>query len=163
MAEITQNTAKNRMVLMVDSSDHITGKVGLTLTLTLSKNGAAFASITPTVTERGNGWYNVAYTSSHTDTLGDLALHASAAGADPTDLLDNVVDRSKDLLDYTDAIEPSLTLRGAARLIAAVLAGDAIVSGTNITFRNALADTKARIVVTVDESGNRTFTTIDPT
>jgi hypothetical protein len=151
------------MVLMIDSSDHITGKTGLTLTITLSKNGGAFSSISPTVTERGNGWYNIALTSAHTDTLGDLALHVSAAGADPTDRFDDVVDRPKDLLDYADAVEASLTLRQAVRLISAVLAGDAVVSGNNIIFRNALADTKNRIVVTVDESGNRTFTTIDPT
>src|SRR3954464_13262830 len=92
---LKQSTARNRMILMVDSSDHITGKTGLTLTITASKDGAAFASISPTVTERGNGWYNVALTSSHTDTLGDLAVHITATGADPTDFCAVVeVDRS---------------------------------------------------------------------
>jgi hypothetical protein len=84
------------MVLMVDSSDHITGIAGLTLAITASKNGAAFSSISPTVTDRGDGWYNIALTSAHTDTLGDLALHivetgSPLAGADPTDVVDEVV------------------------------------------------------------------------
>jgi hypothetical protein len=79
------------MVFMTDSADHVTGKTGLTLTITASKAGAAFASVTPTVTERGSGWYSLAFTTSHSDTLGDLALHITGTGADPADLLFNVV------------------------------------------------------------------------
>jgi hypothetical protein len=74
------------MVFMTDSSDHISGKTGLTLTITASKDGGAFASISPTVTERGSGWYSLALTTSNTDTVGDLSLHATATGADPTDM-----------------------------------------------------------------------------
>lgn len=73
------------MVFMKDSGDHVTGKTGLTLTITGSKNGAAFASISPTVTERGNGWYSLALTTSHTDTAGDFALHVTGTAADPYD------------------------------------------------------------------------------
>jgi hypothetical protein len=76
---------------MVDSTDHVTGKTGLTLTITASKDGAAFASITPTVTELANGFYKLALTTSHTDTLGDLALHITGTAADPTDLVRQVV------------------------------------------------------------------------
>jgi hypothetical protein len=87
MRKAKQSTAKNVMVLMVQSSDHITGLAGLTLTITASKDGAAFAGIAPAVTDRGNGWYNVALTASDTDTLGDLALHVTGAAADPADLV----------------------------------------------------------------------------
>jgi hypothetical protein len=87
---LKQNTARNLMALMTDSTDHITGKTGATLTITASKNGGAFASISPTVTERGDGWYSLALTSSHTDTLGDFVLHITASGADPTDLREEV-------------------------------------------------------------------------
>lgn len=76
---------------MTDVLDHTSGSTSLTLTITVSKDGDAFGSITPTVTERGNGWYNLALTTSHTDTLGDLALHIEATGADDTDLLCRVV------------------------------------------------------------------------
>src|SRR6266849_4014368 len=85
------STARNRPILMVDSVDHVTGKTGLTLTITASKDGAAFASITPTVTKLSNGWYNVALTTTHTNTLGAFVLHVSSAGADPTDVLDEIV------------------------------------------------------------------------
>ena len=91
MSLLKQSTAREKMVFMTDSSDHVTGKTGLTLTITASKNGAAFASITPTVTERGNGWYSLSLTSSHTDTLGDLALHVTGTAADPSDLVWEVV------------------------------------------------------------------------
>lgn len=96
MRKAKQSTAKNVMVLMVDSTDHITGKTGLTLTITASKDGGAFGSISPTVTERGNGWYSVALTASHTDTLGDLALHITGAAADPADMVLLVEARSVD-------------------------------------------------------------------
>jgi hypothetical protein len=78
------------MVFLTDSTDHVTGKTGATLTITLSKDGAAFASISPTVTERGDGWYSLALTSGNTDTLGDLVLHITASGADPIDLREQV-------------------------------------------------------------------------
>jgi hypothetical protein len=89
--ELKQSTAYDLMVWMADSADHLTGKTGLTLTVTASKAGAAFASISPTVTERGSGWYGLALTSSHTDTLGDFAYHITGTGADPADGLCQVV------------------------------------------------------------------------
>lgn len=90
MKDLKQSTAYDYMVFMTDSTDHVTGKTGLTLTITASKAGAAFASISPSVTERGNGWYSLALTTSHTDTLGDFALHITSSGADPTDCLAQV-------------------------------------------------------------------------
>ena len=89
---LAKSTARNLMVFLTDSTDHVTGLTGATLTITLSKDGAAFASISPTVTERGNGWYNIALTTSHTNTVGDLVLRATAASADPIDLREQVVE-----------------------------------------------------------------------
>ncbi len=89
---------------MTDSTDRVSGKSGLTLTITASKDGAAFASITPTVTDLGSGWYNLAMTTSHTDTLGDLALHITGSGADPTDLLIQIV-----AYDFANAISLGIT------------------------------------------------------
>jgi len=86
MHNLRQSTAYNLMVFMTDSADRVSGKTGLTLTVTASKDGAAFGSISPTVTERGNGWYNLALTTAHTDTLGDLVIRATGTGADPSDL-----------------------------------------------------------------------------
>lgn len=91
--ELKLSTAKNEMVFLVDETDGKTGLAGLTLTITASKNGGAFGSISPTVTDRGSGWYNIAFTTSHTDTLGNLALHITATGADPLDVKWEVVTR----------------------------------------------------------------------
>ncbi len=109
MREIDQSTAANVMVLMVDSTDHVTGKTGLTLTITASKDGGAFASISPTVTERGSGWYNVALTASHTDTIGDLALHITGTAADPSDF--------KVLVKTAEAKDATVSKPGIAQTI----------------------------------------------
>lgn len=88
---LKQSTARNLHVFMTDSADHVSGKTGLTLTITASKDGAAFASISPTVTELASGWYSLALTTTHTNTLGDFSLHITSSGADPTDLARQVV------------------------------------------------------------------------
>ncbi len=84
MRTLRISTAANVVIFMVDSSDHRSGKTGLTLTLTISKDGGSFFSVTPTVTELTNGFYKVAFTASQTDTFGELVLYATSAGADPT-------------------------------------------------------------------------------
>jgi hypothetical protein len=90
MANLKQSTAYTRAFLMVLSSDHITGATGLTVAVTLSKAGGAFATAGGTVTEIANGWYKVALTTTDTGTLGDLAFHCTSATADPTDFVDQV-------------------------------------------------------------------------
>jgi hypothetical protein len=92
MRQLLRNVARNVMVFMASSGDHVTGVAGLTLTITSSKDGAAFATITPTVTDRGNGWYSLALTTGMINTVGDLALHVTGTGADPADVLMQVVD-----------------------------------------------------------------------
>jgi hypothetical protein len=83
---------------------------------------------------------------------GSVNLGAVAIGADTF---------SNYLLDEQD-IETGLTLRQALRVVAAASAGK--VSGAEtatVTFRNAQADTKNRIVATVDGNGNRVGVTLD--
>lgn len=96
MRNLKQSSVYSLMVFMTDSADHVTGKAGLTLTVTASKAGAAFASISPTVTDRGNGWYSLAFVAANTNTLGDLALHITGVGADPADVLCQIVAGSLD-------------------------------------------------------------------
>ena len=90
MTDIKLGAVNNVMVFLTDSTDHVSGATGKTLTIYASKNGGTFASITPTVTERGYGWYNVALSAVHCNTLGELALHIEASGADPADAKYNV-------------------------------------------------------------------------
>ena len=71
--------------LMVDSTDHVTGKTGLSPTVTISKNGGSFASPSGAVSEVGNGLYKVAGNATDSNTVGELWIHATGTGADPTD------------------------------------------------------------------------------
>lgn len=91
MREIKQGTAANVMVFMADEIDHSTGVTGLTLSVEISKDGGTFGGISPTVTERTYGWYNVALVAGDTDILGDLVVMAAAATADPAERTSNVV------------------------------------------------------------------------
>jgi hypothetical protein len=76
---------------MADSADHVTGKTGLTLTVTLSKNGGSFGAASGAASEIGNGWYAIAGNATDRNTLGALAIHAAATGADPADVVVQVV------------------------------------------------------------------------
>lgn len=68
------------------------------------------------------------------------------------------------MIDLVDAIETGMTPRQALRVALAVLAGKVSgASGTTVTFRNAAADSKDRIVATVDSDGNRSAVTLDLT
>lgn len=71
--------------LLVSSTDHISPVTGATATVTIRKEGGAFAAPAGAVTEIANGWYQVAGNATDTNTLGDIILHATATGADPTD------------------------------------------------------------------------------
>lgn len=83
MLLIQQNVAGNVPLFMITAATGIIiGITGLTLTVTSSKAGAAFASISPTVLELSGGWYNIALTAAMTDTIGSLIIRATAgAGA----------------------------------------------------------------------------------
>lgn len=68
---------------MPDSTDRTSGKTGLTLTINACKTGASsHSTITPTVTDLGNGWYDLALTTTHTNTLGEMTFWVTATGAE---------------------------------------------------------------------------------
>ena len=67
-----------------------------------------------------------------------------------------------DVLDEPNSIEAGLTMREALRLILAATAGKVTGADTStVTIRNAFADTKNRIVATVDTVGNRSSISYD--
>lgn len=89
---IQQSTANQPLLfLLVSSTDHISPLTGATPTVVLSKNGGTFASPAGAVSEVGNGLYKVAPNATDSGTLGPLSLHATATGADPTDVVFPVV------------------------------------------------------------------------
>ena len=97
MREIKQNIDANVKLFLTDETDHITGKTGLTLAVTICKDDeSSFTTITPetSASEIGVGWYNIHLTDTdnHTDTLGDLIVRATATGADSAERLLNIVE-----------------------------------------------------------------------
>ena len=123
MSTLKQNqSAQPLLFMLVDALDHITGKTGLTPTVTLSKNGNAFASPAGAVTEIGNGWYKVAGNIVDTGTLGPLVLHATDPAADPLDALFEVV-----AYDPLDSIRLGLSALNAGNVVIA----ESIVQAAN--------------------------------
>lgn len=112
------------------SSDHITGATGITLTVTISKNGAAFGSPSGAVTEIGSGWYKIAGNTTDSNTAGPIAVHATGAACDPFDGV------------MAQIVDPTVTIYGAnigqingqsASAAAGVAFPSTIASPTNIT------------------------------
>lgn len=133
---LKQSTAVNITVLMIDSADHITGKTGLSggLTIYSSKAAATPAAITPTVTEIDStnvkGVYKLAFTSGHTDTLGELQLHITATGADPTDIKWQVSARLPDDLAFPATTGRSMVVDASGLVDANVVKVGPTGSGT---------------------------------
>jgi len=86
------NTSVGLEFLMVDSTDHRTGKTGLSPTVLLWKEDASgWVSADGSVEEIGYGLYRLNPTAEDVDTLGTLLLHATSAGADPADVTFTIV------------------------------------------------------------------------
>jgi len=131
---IQQSTTQSSLVfLLVQSADHISGLTGATPTVTLSKNGGAFASPAGAVTEISNGWYKVAGNATDTNTLGPLVLHADATGADPCDLIVAMVvayNPQNANLGLTNVSSNVVQIAGAAVNTAVAQVGANVVSYT---------------------------------
>lgn len=158
------STSKKLMILMVDSTDHITPKTGLTLTVTKSKNGGAFAALSGSVAEVANGWYAITLAAGDVDTSGIAVFHATGTAADPGDVMVEVIDT-----DFFTAaagvwaaiLEGAFTAGRILRIIAAGVAGKDSGGPGGPVFRN-LADTQDQITGTADASGNRSAATYGP-
>jgi hypothetical protein len=132
MMQLKQSTAVNIPFFMVDSTDSITGKTGLSPTVTLSKNGAALGAAGGSVTEVGSGWYNLAANTTDTGTIGPLLLHATATGADPYDEAHQV------LLDIPGGAVASVTgavgsVTGAVGSVTGNVGGNVVGSVASVT------------------------------
>lgn len=80
--QITNGSTPVIIFLLVSSADDKTALTGATPTVTLSKNGGAFAVATNAVSEIGSGFYKLTLTALETGTNGVLAVIATATGAD---------------------------------------------------------------------------------
>ena len=88
---IQQSSTYTITFLMVLSSDHVSPATGKTVTVNISKAGAAFGAAAGTVTEIANGWYKCAFTTADTGTLGDLSVNCTATGCDNQDFRVQIV------------------------------------------------------------------------
>lgn len=70
------------------------------------------------------------------------------------------LDVASEVLD-AQLIETGLSVRETLRLVVAALAGKVSEAGSTVTIRNAVADSKDRIVATVDANGNRSAITYE--
>lgn len=83
---------------------------------------------------------------------------ATGASAAPS-----AIENADALLDRINAVDTGLTPRQTLRLIAAILAGKVSGAGTGSETFRAFDDSKDRVTVTVDGSGNRSSITTDLT
>jgi hypothetical protein len=122
--------------------------------------GSSSGSATATGTMQAKAWATGAANGVATTALVRYATGQLQGSIAPAVELDASI-FSTYLLDEQD-VETGLTLRQALRLVTAASAGKISgASGTTVTIRNALADSKDRVVATVDSNGNRTAITYD--
>lgn len=135
--------------LIVDMAGTLAGSGAVTGNLTGIASLAAEITSTGEVLSTANVgaavWNGLATAYNDAGTMGEL-LNNSGAGANP----------------WTTEIETGVTMLQALRAIFASTGGKVSGAGTTtITFRNAVVDSKDRIVATVDEDGNRSAITYD--
>ena len=97
MNKLNQLTSNTVMVLMVSAVNRSLGVSGASLSCSVSKNGGTFSGITPTIYDRGLGWYAVTLSSADCAVVGQLVLHVEASGCDHSDLVFDVVGSGRQL------------------------------------------------------------------
>jgi hypothetical protein len=90
---IPQSVAYSVVFKAFLASDHISAATGKTITITISKNLAAFGTPNAggTATAIANGWYYLTLNTTDTNTLGPLIFHGEEGTIDNVDLAYNVV------------------------------------------------------------------------
>jgi hypothetical protein len=86
-----KDTTGNPIAFLMVSDSTQLGVEGLSPTVTISKNNAAFASPAGAVSEIGDGWYSLAGNATDRNTQGEFLLHATEAGVDPVDIKTMIV------------------------------------------------------------------------
>jgi hypothetical protein len=95
MNNLNQLANSTVMILMVSAVNRSLGVPGASLSCSISKAGGAFSAISPTVVDRGKGWYAIQLTAADTSVAGELVLHVEASGCDHSDLVFDVVSRNR--------------------------------------------------------------------
>lgn len=141
---IDQYSATKIGFVMIDATDHIAGKAGLTLAVKISKNGAAFADAAPVIADLGYGHYSLTLTPTDTDIVGDLAFHITAAGADPADPILRV--EASSLSDIAAAVLSAAVntpIHADVRKLNGAPAAGGSDDGSNVILATALRNSRA--------------------
>jgi hypothetical protein len=119
------------------------GVSGLTVTATLSKNGEVFHSVSPTITDRSNGYYSIAPIAAHRDTLGENAWLFSASGQPSLPRVEQVTAADVDAVAYgaNTVTPPSL----------------AAIEGSTVLAKEATVATRASAADVINNSNPRAF------
>jgi hypothetical protein len=125
MQLLKQSTAANVPLKVYLSSDHVSAAAGKTLTVTLSKDGAAFGALGGSVTEVSSGWYKVALNTTDANTPGTLVVRATAAACDDAEVVCQVV------ADLPGATVSSVT--GAVGSVTGNVGGNVVGSVASVT------------------------------
>lgn len=144
------------LFLMVDSTDHVTGKTGLSPTVTISKNGGAFAAPSGAITELSSGWYAIAGNATDRNTIGELLIHATGAGSDPMD--DRYLIVPFDPFDAAGLGLSYLDVAVSTRLAAADYTAPPSAASNASATRTELAVEMAQITLAKQIAKNRTET-----
>lgn len=159
--------------------------------LKLSKNGATETNHAGTVTEVAGGVYYYEATAGELDTLGTFTVRINKTGVrgnvsvvqvvpfDPysaaslgltnldatvsTRLASAAYTAPSSILTDANGVETGVTVQQALRLMAAVLGGKLSGAGTGTEVFRSVIDSKNRMTVLTDSSGNRTSVTLDLT
>lgn len=167
----SQSSAALRRIpfYMVNDIDGKTPVTGLTFSaddILVTKNGAAEANFTGTVTEVGDGLYYYTFTAAELNTMGFIVarfaknnVRTFIATHQVTEINVNSLNSICDaILDRTNAIE-TFSLRNILKFMAAVLLGKVTGGPASPTFK-AAGSTTTRVAAVADDSGNRTSVTL---
>lgn len=164
------STAYPLVFLMVDSSDHRSGKTGLSPTVKIGKAGATGVSPAGAISEIDAtnlpGWYAVAGNATDSNTLGSLILHASAAGADPADYVYEVVAVDPQAVGYgltlgTNAIPAAAVDPLAAQKITDILLARSVSNVETSSAEHSLATLILMALESVANGGTLTIKQTD--
>lgn len=167
MRKLKQSTARNVAVFATLATDHISPATGKTLSVTISKNGAAFAALNGgggAVTEVSSGWYKIALDSTDTNTVGDLLVHATEGTIDNIDaILGEVEADTATILADLDDIQTRLPATlDSGNMRSAVKAMDANVITASVIATDAIGAAElAADAVTEIQSGLATAAALD--
>lgn len=171
---IKKSTEKKFVFFMSDATDNETGETGLTPTITVSKDGGAFASATNSAAEIANGWYSITLTTAETNTVGPIILKATGSGANDwldihdvyEDALTDVeVNRIIDMLYRRSLANVEASSDGEAldtdSLLGAILTTlNSSVSGSTLTINKTDTTALGTLTLTVDGNGDWTGKTL---